>query len=161
MSFGRRVALVASASGLGIAAALLAGHVRVALAAAIVAAATSSAVCVRELVGCVEHRAPRTPDPSAARLPAQLRQIVKALNAARVSEFGVDRELRPLVQPIAAARLARRGIDLERDREAACAVVGAELWELVRPDRDRGSNQRRGGMSRTQVRALIDRLEAT
>jgi hypothetical protein len=89
----------------------------------------------------------------------QLRQVEEALTAAQVSGFGVDRELRPLFRSIAAMRLARRGVDLERHREEARAILGEELWELVRAERPRGSDRFAGGISNAEQRSLIERLE--
>ena len=44
--------------------------------------------------------------------------------------------LRPIVREIAAARLARHGVSLDRQPERARALLGAQTWELVRPDRE-------------------------
>jgi hypothetical protein len=89
----------------------------------------------------------------------QLRQVDEALTAAQASAFGVDRELRPLFRSIAAMRLARRGVDLDRHREEARAILGEELWELVRAERPRGSDRFAGGISNAEQRSLIERLE--
>lgn len=89
----------------------------------------------------------------------QLRQVGRALTAAQASEVGVDRDLRPLFRPIAAMRLARRGVDLDRHPEEARAILGEQLWELVRADRARGSDRVTGGISPAGLQSLIERLE--
>ena len=88
----------------------------------------------------------------------QLRQVGRALTAAQASEYGVDRDLRPLFRPIAAMRLARRGVDLDRHPEEARAILGEQLWELVRAGRF-GSNRVAGGISAAGLQSLIERLE--
>ena len=89
----------------------------------------------------------------------QLHQVGRALTAAQASEYGVDRDLRPLFRPIAAMRLARRGVDLDRHPEEARALLGEQLWELVRAGRARGSNRVAGGISTAGLEGLIERLE--
>jgi hypothetical protein len=72
----------------------------------------------------------------------------------------VDLQLRlgPRLREIAAQRLAvRHGINLEDRPEAAQAVLGEELWELVRPDRPRPAEQ---GGPRIDS-AVLDRAVST
>jgi len=129
-------------------------------ATAIVVAALVSLVTTRELAAQTElrRRAPRRP---ADALPLeQLRRVDDRLNAARASHAGVERDLRPLFRAIAAMRLARRGIDVERDSEQARAILGDELWELVRSGPSR-SNPFPGGISPAGLEQLIERLEGT
>ena len=59
-----------------------------------------------------------------------------ALDLAEASAFDLHHALRPIVREIAAARLARRGISLDRQPDRAQALLGAQAWELVRPDRE-------------------------
>ena len=91
----------------------------------------------------------------------QLESVARALDLAEASSFDLHNALRPIVREIAAARLARHGVSLDRQPERARALLGAQAWELVRPDREapaRGSG--RGGCSRDELRAIVDALEA-
>lgn len=138
----------------------LIGHpAQVAAATTIAFAAVVALISTRDLAARAELR-PR-PGRRAADSPPleQLRQVGRALTAAQASEYGVDRELRPLFRPIAAMRLARRGVDLDRHPDEARALLGEQLWELVRADRARGSNLVAGGISTVGLQSLIERLE--
>ena len=58
------------------------------------------------------------------------------LLAAGRNEADLHARLRPMLREVAAARLQRRhGITLDRDAAAARALLGEELWEVVRPGR--------------------------
>lgn len=131
----------------------------VAAAAMIALAATAALITVRDLAAV--KRLPTC----AARQVAdavpleQLRQVSETLAAARVSEVAVDRDLRALMRPIAEMRLARRGVDLDRHPQQARALLGEQLWKLVRADRPRASNLRTGGIPAAQLQSVIERLE--
>ena len=91
----------------------------------------------------------------------QLESVARALDLAEVSSFDLHNVLRPIVREVAAARLARHGVSLDRQPERARALLGAQAWELVRPDREapaRGSG--RGGCSRDELREIVGALEA-
>ena len=132
---------------------------QVAAATTIAFAAVVSLITTRDLAARAELG--RRPVRRVADSPPleQLRQVDRALTAAQGSEVGVDRDLRPLLRPIAAMRLARRGVDLDRHQEEARAILGEQLWELVRADRARGSNLVAGGISTVGLESLIERLE--
>ena len=156
----RSVALVAAPAVAALGSGFLIGYPeQVAAATAIAFAAVVSLISTRDLAAHAELR-PRPVRRVADSPPLeQLRQVGRALTAARASEFGVDRDLRPLFRPIAAMRLARRGVDLDRHPEEARAILGEQLWELVRADRARGSNRVAGGISTIGLQSLIERLE--
>jgi hypothetical protein len=68
--------------------------------------------------------------------------------------------LRPLVRDIARQRLAdHTGVRLETAPAAAAAMLGPEVWELIRPDRPRPLDQHDRGMSPARLRAIVDALE--
>ena len=99
--------------------------------------------------------------PPRSRQVGQLESVARALDRAEASAFDLHNVLRPIVREIAAARLARHGVSLDRQPERARALLGAQAWDLVRPDREapaRGSG--RGGCSRDELRAIVDSLEA-
>ena len=61
----------------------------------------------------------------------------------------------------ASARLAsRHGIELERRPEAARAMLGEDVWELLRPDRPEPADRHGPGVPREQVAAVIEALES-
>ena len=156
----RSVALVAALAVVALGGGFLIGYpAQVAAATTIAFAAAVSLITTRDLVARAELR--RRPVRRVADSPPleQLRQVDRALTAAQASEFGVDRDLRPLFRRIAAMRLARRGVDLDRHPEEARAILGEQLWELVRADRARGSNLVAGGISTVGLQSLIERLE--
>ena len=156
----RSVALVAAPAVAALGAGFLIGYpAQVAAATTIAFAAVVSLISTRDLAARAELR--RRPVRRVADSPPleQLRQVGRALTAAQASEVGVDRDLRPLFRPIAAMRLARRGVDLDRHPEKARAILGEQLWELVRADRARGSNLVAGGISTVGLQSLIERLE--
>ena len=161
MTAGRAAAGLVALGVPIVGAGLLVGRAALAATAWALAAAVALAfTAVRELAAAAvpapgrERAAPETPDVE------QLREVSQRLEAARASSYGVERELRPLLRTIAAARLARRGVDLDRQTEAARELLGAELWEIVRPGGGGGGNRVGGGIAPDRLHALIERLEA-
>jgi hypothetical protein len=90
----------------------------------------------------------------------QLESVAHALDSAEASSFELHNTLRPIVREIAAARLARHGLSLERQPERARALLGAQAWDLVRPDREAPARGSGRGCSRDELRAIVDSLEA-
>ncbi len=72
----------------------------------------------------------------------------------------VQLRLRPVLREIAAARLARHGVRLELDDDRARELLGDELWEIVRPGRSLPEDRFGPGLSRGELRGLLERLEA-
>jgi hypothetical protein len=151
--------IAAALAAIAVASGFLIGYPgEVAAATTIAFAAFVSLITTRELAAKAELRR-RSARRLADSMPLeQLRRVDDTLRAARASEGGVERELRPLFGAIAATRLARRGVDVDRDAEEARAILGDELWELVRSGRSR-SNPFPGGVSIAGLRGLIERLE--
>lgn len=90
-------------------------------------------------------------------LDALSRRIDTAANSAFEVHFG----LRPMLRQLAATRLAgRHGIDLDDQPERSRALIGEQLWELVRPDRQPPDDRFAKGLTPSQVGQLIDQLEA-
>lgn len=68
--------------------------------------------------------------------------------------------LRPLVRDIARQRLAdHTGVRLETAPDAAAAMLGPEVWELIRPDRERPADQHARGMTPARLRTVVEALE--
>lgn len=101
-------------------------------------------------------RAPPRPRPRPDALGSLERRVLLATETA----FEVHYRLRPLLREIASHRLsARRGIDLEADPEAAREALGAEAWELVRPDRAAPVDRLGPGLRLADLRAAVHSLE--
>lgn len=101
------------------------------------------------------------------RPPAATSQPVELLRVERELELGIagagnaHRRLLPLLREAAAARLAsRHGVELERRPDAARALLGDEVWELLRPDRPEPADRFGPGVPRERVAAVIERIEA-
>jgi hypothetical protein len=103
------------------------------------------------------QRPRRRPRPA---LPADLGAITELVVSARSSPADAHRRLRPLLREIAAVRLARRGIGLDRDPLQARELLGQELWELVRADRELPAGRVAPALTPAELAALTDRLEA-
>jgi len=92
--------------------------------------------------------------------PAALLTLERRVLLATETAFEVHYRLRPTLREIAGYRLsAHRGIDLDNDRDAAEAALGAEAWELVRPDRPPPHDRLAKGKPLAELRAAVDALE--
>jgi hypothetical protein len=81
-----------------------------------------------------EPEKPEEPQPI-----AELDRIDRLVVLGGANEFDLHYRLRPLLRQIATERLYDLyGIDLDRDPERAKPLLGDELWEIVRPDREVG-----------------------
>jgi hypothetical protein len=103
-------------------------------------------------------RAPRLPvGPQASRpvRPADLERVESIVTARSVAS-GVHTTLRPLLVEIAATRLGRRRALTPAD---AKALLGDELWDLLRPDRPRPEDPAGPGLSVDQLEQMTWRLE--
>ena len=68
--------------------------------------------------------------------------------------------LLPILREAAAARLAaHHNIELERQPDAARALLGAEAWELLRPDLPPAEDRNAPGLPLRRLRGLVDTLE--
>ena len=68
--------------------------------------------------------------------------------------------LRPILREIAAHRLSRRyGVDLDRDPARARELIGAEAWELVRPERPPPNDGLASGVPLSDLRLAVEEIE--
>jgi hypothetical protein len=67
--------------------------------------------------------------------------------------------LRPILRDIAVHRLAVRGVDLDQHRKHARALLGEELFDIVRSDRTAPTNRGSFGISEAGMTELVSRLE--
>src|SRR5262249_35482331 len=89
--------------------------------------------------------------------PAALQRIERVVDAGRQTAGDVHVRVRPLLHEIADALLRRQGVRLETEPDRARALLGEELWELVRPDRPRPPERRAAGLELGELERLVDR----
>jgi hypothetical protein len=97
-------------------------------------------------------------DPPHAR-PASLARVEREVTLATGTAFDVHFRLRPLLAPLAAGILLRRGVDPARRPDEARALLGPDLWELLRPDRPAPDDRTAAGISLVAVERMVDDLE--
>jgi hypothetical protein len=88
--------------------------------------------------------------------PQALIRIEREITLGSTSAGHLHTRLLPLLREAASARL---GYDLELQPERAEAALGAETWELVRPDRPAPESYNAPGLSLRRVRSAIETLE--
>jgi hypothetical protein len=98
----------------------------------------------------VRHAAPR---------PAPLERTEWIVEAGRQRSGDVHVRVRPLLREIAAPLLRRQGVRLDAEPERARALLGEELWDLVRPERPLPQDRRGRGLSLAELEQLVQRLE--
>jgi hypothetical protein len=107
-------------------------------------------------------RSPFERDPEKPEEPqpiAELDRIDRLVVLGGANEFDLHYRLRPLLRQIATERLHDLyGLDLDREPERARALLGEELWAVVRPDREVG---RRSwpGLPAVELAGHVARLE--
>jgi hypothetical protein len=127
----------------------------VALAAAV--AATRSALPGLGESPFDRRRRRRRPEPE--RLP-ELARVEREVALGTTTAFDTHYRLRPLLRDVAEHRLAtRRGLALDDGGTAIREALGAEAWELVRPDRQRPDHHLAAGTKLADVRAAVEALE--
>ena len=90
----------------------------------------------------------------------ELARLEREVTLSTTTAFDLHFRLRPVLRRIAARVLAtRRGVDLERRPETAQALLGEELWELVRPDREPPKDSTAPGLELGSLRAMVEALE--
>jgi hypothetical protein len=92
--------------------------------------------------------------------PAQLLRMDRELGLGVSSAWHAENRLLPRLRAVAAARLvSRHGIELDRRPDAARALLGDDIWELLRPNRPVPEDQNGPGVAHDRVVAVIERLE--
>jgi hypothetical protein len=101
----------------------------------------------------------RPPAPASA--PLELLRMERDLELGIAGAGHAHQRLLPILREAAAARLAsRHGVELELRPEAAEALLGDDVWELLRPDRSEPADRFDPGVSRARVVAVIEQLES-
>jgi hypothetical protein len=89
-----------------------------------------------------------------------LEEVEHAVDFALGTAFDVHYRLRPHVRRVADHRLALRGVSLDHQPERARALLGAEAWELARPDRPEPDERNARGLDLAYVTRVVDGLDA-
>jgi len=98
---------------------------------------------------------------AAASQPEELLRMDRELVLGSADADHAHRRLLPLLRATAAARIAaRHGFELERRPEAAQALLGDDVWELLRPDRPEPADRHDPGVPRARITAVIERVES-
>jgi hypothetical protein len=102
------------------------------------------------------RRRKETPQP-----PVDLLRMERELELGIADATHAHRRLLPLLRAAATARLdSRHGIELDRRPDAAEALLGEEVWELLRPDRPEPTDRHGPGVPRASVAAVIEQVES-
>jgi hypothetical protein len=95
----------------------------------------------------------RVPPPSLARVELECALAV-------AGSFDLHYHLVPRLRALAAGLLSsRRQVSLAKDQDAAHAILGAEAWELVRPDRPAPRDRLAKGIAPRELGRVVDALE--
>jgi len=90
----------------------------------------------------------------------QLERLEREVTLGCQNAWDLHTRLRPTLRETAAGLLAaRRGVDLEREPMRAAAVLGADAWELVRPDHAPPQHRHAPGVDAAVLDAAISALE--
>lgn len=99
--------------------------------------------------------------PRRAQRPPSLTRVENEVVLGIASPFDLHYRLGPRVRAIATGLLAsRRNVSLGMDRERSRSILGAEAWELVRPDRPAPQDRLATGIRPRDLERVIDTLEA-
>jgi hypothetical protein len=87
--------------------------------------------------------------------PPELIRIEREIRLGMSSRWYLHKRLAPILRDAAAAR----GVDFERRPDAARALLGDELWELIRPGKQEPDHTARSPLGFAELRSAVDRLE--
>ena len=86
--------------------------------------------------------------------------LVRDIKQSTISALHLHVRLRPVLREIAVHRLwTRFGVDLDREQARARDLVGANAWELVRPDRPPPGDRLATGPALADLHVVVDELE--
>ena len=109
----------------------------------------------RRFEAALRRPAPATPE------PVELLRMERELELGIAGASHAHHRLLPLLRAAASARLAsRHGIELDRRPEAAEALLGEDVWQLLRPNRPEPEDRFAPGVPRARVTAVIERIES-
>ena len=86
--------------------------------------------------------------------------LVRQLELSTYNAFHFHSRVRPLLRDIAAHKLrSRYGLELDVEPVRARELVGAQAWEVVRPDRPPPADRMAAGPTFDEMRIVVDELE--
>jgi hypothetical protein len=92
--------------------------------------------------------------------PPELVRLEQRIALAATTAFDVHFRLRPAVRDVAAQRLwAKHAIDLETQPDRAQGLLGADAWELARPDRPPPPDPFAAGLGVRGIERVVAELE--
>jgi hypothetical protein len=92
--------------------------------------------------------------------PPELVRLEQRVALAVTTAFDVHFRLRPAVRDVAAQRLwAKHAVDLETHPDRARELVGADAWELARPDRPPPADPFGPGLGEHGIERVVADLE--
>jgi hypothetical protein len=87
--------------------------------------------------------------------------LTRDLELSTYNAFHLHARVRPVLRDVAADRLRTRyGLELDAEPERARELVGADAWELVRPERQPPRDRMATGPTVDELRVVVDQLEA-
>lgn len=90
----------------------------------------------------------------------ELARLEREVTLATTTAFDVHFRLRPVLRRIAARTLqSRRGVELDRDPATSSRLLGPDLWELVRPDREPPADRSAPGLELAVLGRMVTSLE--
>ena len=90
----------------------------------------------------------------------QLERLEREVTLGRQNAWDLHTRLGPTLRETAAGLLAgRHGVDLEREPARAASVLGADAWELVRPDHAPPQHRHAPGVDAAVLERAIAALE--
>lgn len=87
-------------------------------------------------------------------------EVARVVRLATRTAGDVHHRLRPMLDDIARGRLAAHGVDLDTQPAQARALLGDQLADLLRADREMPSNYFSPGIPLDEIASHIARLEA-
>lgn len=100
-------------------------------------------------------------EPRTSLRPHELERLEREVTLGTSTAFDLHYRLRRTLREIAEQRLAdRHGLRLDPGGRPVEAVLGEELWGLVRPDRKPPNERYARGLAPKAVRRVVERLEA-
>jgi hypothetical protein len=106
-------------------------------------------------------RSDRRPRPALRTPPSSLARIEHEAALGVSGSFDLHYRLAPRLRSIASGLLeSRRRISLERQPEAARAILSESTWSVVRPDREAPDDRLARGIPADELARVVDSLEA-
>ena len=100
------------------------------------------------------------PESREALRPPELERTERVLSMATSAAFDLHFRLRPMLREVAEQRVGdRHGLMLDDGGTRVREMLGDELWELVRPDREPPARRFAPGLDDDALRRAIERLE--